>query len=59
MIWDMRRVNLTTKSPLSMFFCGSIGFILVSPAAVLAALWRWREHGLENGRKRVSDKDHS
>lgn len=53
MTWDMRRVNLTTRSPLAMFFCSSIGCIIFGPAAVLTALWQWREIKLENGRKRV------
>jgi uncharacterized membrane protein YqjE len=57
MIWDMRRVNLTTRSPFAMFFYGSIGCIFIGPAAVLAGLWQWRERELENGRKRVSEKE--
>jgi hypothetical protein len=56
-IWDMRRVNLTTRSPLVMFFCGSIGCIFIGPAAVLAGLWQWRERELENGRTRVLEKE--
>jgi uncharacterized membrane protein YqjE len=59
MIWDMRRVNLTTKSPLAMFVYGSIGCVFIGPAAMLAALWWWRERELENGRKRVLGKNHT
>jgi hypothetical protein len=55
MVWDMRRVNLTTKSPLVMLFYSFITCVVVGPGAVLAALWRWRERELENGRKRVTD----
>lgn len=51
MIWDMRRVNLTTNSPLVMLFGSFIACILVGPAGVLAALWRWRERELEHGKR--------
>ncbi|KAJ5377440.1 uncharacterized protein N7496_004849 [Penicillium cataractarum] len=55
MIWDMGRVNLTTKSPLVMLFGSFIACILVGPGAVLAALWRWRECELEHGKKAEID----
>jgi hypothetical protein len=54
-IWDMRRVNLTTNSPLVMLFGSFIACILLGPGAVLAALWRWRDRELEQGRKREID----
>lgn len=50
-IWDMRRVNLTTNSPLVMLFGSFVACILVGPGAVLASLWRWRERELESGKK--------
>lgn len=54
MVWDMRRVNLTQTSPILAFFGATVSSILLGPAAVLAALWRWREPVLERGRKRPS-----
>lgn len=51
-VWDMRRVNLTEVSLSMAFFGACIDSLLLGPAAVLAILWRWREHALENGRKR-------
>ncbi|CEJ57203.1 hypothetical protein PMG11_05904 [Penicillium brasilianum] len=50
-IWDMRRVNLTTHSPLVVLFGSFIACILLGPGAVLAALWQWRDRELEHGRK--------
>lgn len=50
-VWDMRRVNLTQISQ-SLAFLGAVaGSILLGPAAVLAALWKWRESALERGRQ--------
>ncbi|KAJ5116194.1 hypothetical protein N7456_000542 [Penicillium angulare] len=49
-VWDMRRVDLTNVSLLVTLLCAVTGSIVVGPAAVLAALWWWREAPLESGR---------
>ncbi|KAJ6117373.1 hypothetical protein N7512_007098 [Penicillium capsulatum] len=53
-VWDMRRVNLTQTSTSLVFLGAALGCILLGPAAMLAALWRWREPALERGRRRHS-----
>ena len=51
--WDMRRVNLTQASPVLALLGAVIGCIFLGPAAVLAALWKWREPVLERGRQKA------
>ena len=51
-IWDMRRVNLTKTSLLVTLLGAVTGSVAVGPAAVLSALWWWREAPLESGRQR-------
>ncbi|KAJ6111908.1 hypothetical protein N7523_007969 [Penicillium sp. IBT 18751x] len=51
-IWDMRRVNLTKASPSLTFISTLLASFIIGPAAVLSALWKWREAVLEEGRQR-------
>ncbi|KAJ5111143.1 hypothetical protein N7532_001678 [Penicillium argentinense] len=52
-VWEMRRVDLTEVSLLTTFVVSTLSSILIGPAAVLFALWGWREHVLEIGRQRI------
>lgn len=53
-VWDMHRVNLTHLHWFLAFVLATIVSVFLGPAAVLAALWWWRETSLENGRKRLA-----
>lgn len=53
-VWDMHRVNITQAHWAFAFVSAIVGSIVFGPAAILAALWWWREDPLESGRKRLT-----
>lgn len=51
-VWDLRRVNVDGPSLSSVLVMSVVGSVLAGPAAVLVALWVWRESALHMAGRR-------